>query len=162
VSEAALVYVARHRNLLISMLMIAVQAVLTVAIIMGLDLLHWPADENRRQLFQAAGAAVALILALGLASVLKANLLGRLLGAPVQGWRWSLIWAASAAILVGYGLTRLPPDFEWAELVFGIPIILFTFGLIVWLRGFTPEDRALFRKHGQEAPTLPPDPELRH
>jgi O-antigen/teichoic acid export membrane protein len=162
VSEAALVYVARHRNLLISMLMIAVQAVLTVAIIMGLDLLHWPADENRRQLFQAAGAAVALILALGLASVLKANLLGRLLGAPVQGWRWSLIWAASAAILVGYGLTRLPPDFEWAEIVFGIPIILFTFGLIVWLRGFTPEDRALFRKHGQEAPTLPPDPELRH
>ena len=156
VSEAALVYVARHRNLLISLLMIAVQALLTVAIIVALDTMKWPAEEERRQAFQAAGAAIALTLALGMASVLKARLLCRLLDAPVQGWRWSLIWAAAAAVLVGYGFVSLPRAFEWAELALGIPLILFTFGLVVWTRGFTAEDRALFRRHGPEEPTLPP------
>jgi O-antigen/teichoic acid export membrane protein len=156
VSEAALVYVARHRNLLISSLMLATQALLTVAIIVGLDAVRWPADEDVRQGFQAAGAAIALTLALGLASIMKSRLLCRLLGAPVQGWRWSLIWAAAAAVIVGFGFTALPPAFEWAELVLGIPIILVTFGLVVWLRGFTAEDRALFRSQSGEAPTLPP------
>ena len=157
VSEAALVYVARHRNLLISLLMIGTQAVLTVSIILALDILRWPADPHERQAFQAAGAALALTLALGMSSILKARLLGRLLDAPVQGWRWSLIWAAAAAILVGYGFTALPQRFEWAELVIGIPFILFTFGYVVWRRGFTAEDRALFRRHGHEQPTLPPE-----
>ena len=157
VSEAALVYVARHRNLLISMLMLVVQAVLTVAIIVALDELQWPRDAEMRQAFQAAGAAIALTLALGLASILKARLLGRLLGAPVQGWRWSLIWAAAAATVIGFAFTRLPQAFEWAELVLGIPIILFTFGVVVWTRGFTAEDRALFRKQAKEEPTLPPE-----
>ena len=60
VSEGALVYVARHRNLLISLLMLATQAVLTVGIIVGLDCSHWPADDGRRQAFQAAGAALGL------------------------------------------------------------------------------------------------------
>jgi O-antigen/teichoic acid export membrane protein len=156
VSEAALVYVARHRNLLISLLMIAVQGVLTVAIIVALDVAKWPADESRRQAFQAAGAAIALMLALGLASVLKARLLSRLLGASVQGWRWSLVWAAAAATMVGYGFTALPRRYEWSELLFGIPLILFTFGYVIWRRGFTAEDRALFRKQKNEEPTLPP------
>ena len=156
VSEAALVYVARHRNLLISLLMIAVQAVLTVAIIVGLDVAGWPEDPNRRQAFQAAGAAVALMLALGLASILKARLLSRLLGAPVQGWRWPLVWAAAAATLVGYGFTALPRRYEWTELLFGIPLILGTFGYVIWRRGFTAEDRTLFRKQKDEEPTLPP------
>jgi hypothetical protein len=156
VSEAALVYVARHRNLLISTLMLGTQAVLTLAAILALDALQWPADEERRQAFQAAGAALSLALALALASVLKARLLGRLLGARVQGWRWSLIWAAAAATAIGSTIALLPRSYEWAELTFGIPLILVTFGLVVWARGFTAEDRALFRKHGHEAPTLPP------
>jgi O-antigen/teichoic acid export membrane protein len=150
VSESALVYVARHRNLMISTLMIFVQALLTVAIIVAMREAGWP------QSYQAAGAALALALALGLASVLKARLLGRLLGAPVQGWRWSLIWAAAAAMLVGFAFTSLPKRFEWMELALGVPMILITFGLMVWYRGFTHEDRALFRKHGHEAPVLPP------
>jgi O-antigen/teichoic acid export membrane protein len=157
VSEAALVYVARHRNLLISTLMLVVQAVLTVGIIVALDEVQWPRDEDTRQAYQAAGAAVALTLALALASVFKSRLLGRLLGAPVQGWRWSLVWAAAAAVIVGFSFTTLPQAFEWTELVLGIPIILLTFGFVVWTRGFTAEDRALFRKHGHEEPTLPPE-----
>ena len=150
VSEAALVYVARHRNLLISTLMIAVQAALTVSIILAMRMIGWP------QAYQAAGAALALGLALGLASILKARLLCRLLDAPVQGWRWSLIWAAAAATLVGFALTLLPPGLGWVELTLGIPLILLTFGFVVWKRGFTAEDRALFRPHKGEEPTLPP------
>jgi len=156
VSEAALVYVARHRNLLISLLMVATQALLTVAIIVALDTLDWPADEGGRQAFQAAGAAIALALALGLASVLKAKLLSRLLAAPVQGWRWSLIWAAAAAVVVGFIFTALPDTFEWLELAVGIPLIMVTFGVVVWMRGFTAEDRALFRLQPKERPGLPP------
>ena len=150
VSEAALVYVARHRNLLISLLMIGIQAVITVSFLLAMRALDWP------QAYQAAGAAVALALALGLASVLKARLLCRLLDAPVQGWRWSLIWAAAAAVAVGAGFTLLPQRFEWIELTIGIPAILLAFFFVVWKRGFTHEDRALFRKQGPEEPTLPP------
>ena len=49
-----------------------------------------------------------LMLALGLASILKARLLCRLLDAPVQGWRWPLVWAAAAAVAVGYFFTPCP------------------------------------------------------
>ncbi len=150
VSEAALVYVARHRNLLISLLMIAVQAAVTVSIILAMRVLGWS------QAFQAAGAAIGLSLALALASVLKARLLSRLLGAPVQGWRWPLVWAAAAAIVVGFGFTALPQAFEWAELAIGVPLIMLTFGWVVWLRGFTEEDRLLFRLKPGEEPSLPP------
>jgi hypothetical protein len=139
VSEAALVYVARHRNLMISTLMVAVQALLSVGFILAMRRADWPAA------YQASGPAVALMLALALASVLKARLLGRLLGAPVQGWRWPLVWAAAGATLVGYAFTSLPARFEWAELAVGMPLIMITFGIIVWKRGFTHDDRALFR-----------------
>jgi O-antigen/teichoic acid export membrane protein len=155
VSEAALVYVARHRNLMISTLMIVVQALLTVAIIVGLETIGWPRDPQMRQAYQAAGAAVGLMLALALASVLKARLLCRLLDAPVQGWRWTLIWAAAAAILVGFAFTALPRSMEWAELTIGVPLILITFFYVVWMRGFTEEDRVLFRRQKGEVPTLP-------
>ena len=72
-----------------------------------------------------------------------------------MGWRWSLVWAAAAATLVGYGFTALPRRFEWSELLFGIPLILFTFGYVIWRRGFTAEDRTLFRRQKHEEPTLP-------
>jgi O-antigen/teichoic acid export membrane protein len=153
VSESALVYIARHRNLMISTLMIAVQAALTVAIIKAMPLL--PIPPGGLQAYQAAGAALALALALALASILKARLLCRLLDAPVQGWRWSLIWAGAAALLVGLAFMALPRRFEWIQLAIGAPAILVTFGFMVWYRGFTQEDRALFRKHGAEESALP-------
>ena len=152
VSESALVYVARHRNLMISLLMIAVQAALTLAVIVGMQKLGWP------QAWQAAGAAMSLMLALGLSSVLKARLLCRLLDSPVQGWRWPLVWAAGGAVVVGSAFTALPQSLEWLELSAGIPAILFTFGLIVWKRGFTHEDRVLFRMKKGEEPELPAPP----
>jgi O-antigen/teichoic acid export membrane protein len=152
VSEAALVYVARHRNLLISSLMLGVQAALTLTIILLLERVALPLTPAQVEAWQGAGAAMSLMLALGLASVLKARLLCRLLDAPVQGWRWSLMWATGAAVLVGFVAIRLP---EWLELSLGAPLILAAFGITVWYRGFTAEDRALFGKQGPEAPTLP-------
>ena len=169
VSEAALVYVARHRNLMISMLMIAVQAVLSVALIYALRAVRVPdpivrvfelPTDRLPETFAAAGPAMALLLALAMASILKSRLLGNILGAPVQGWRWPLIWAAAAAGSAGYLVTLLPPRLEFLELMVGIPTILGIFGVVVWRFGFTAEDRILFRmKKGEELEvTLPPPP----
>ncbi|WOK37711.1 lipopolysaccharide biosynthesis protein [Sphingomonas sp. C3-2] len=139
VSESALVYIARHRNLMISFAMIGVQALLSVGFIVALQ------DMGLGSMYVAAGPAAALCVALGLASVLKARLLSRLLGAPVSGWRWALVWAAMLAGVVGYVATQVP---EWLELLIGIPVILGVYGLVIWRRGFGPEDRALFKMKG--------------
>ncbi|MFZ9395135.1 MAG: lipopolysaccharide biosynthesis protein [Erythrobacter sp.] len=138
VSEAALVYVARKRNLAISIGTIALQAALTVGAMLLVTRL------GLGEPFKAAGAAIALMLALGFASLAKASLLARILGFPVSNWRWALVWAVAPAVLVGQVAILLP---EWAELLFGIPLILFTYGWVIWHRGFGPEDRVLFRRN---------------
>ncbi len=142
VAEAALIYVARQRNLLVSLLMVAVQVALSFAVVHAMRALHWPL------LVQAAGPALAMTCALGLASILKARLLGRLLGAGVSGWRWALVWAAAPAVVAGAVATRLP---EWLELVVGIPAILAGYGAVIWYKGFGAEDRELFRMKGAAA-----------
>jgi hypothetical protein len=45
-------------------------------------------------------------------------------------------------MVVGQLVIMLP---EWAELLVGIPAILIAFGAILWVKGFGPEDRELFR-----------------
>lgn len=160
VSEAALIYIARHRNLMISLAMIAVQALLSFVLIFAL---HSFADDGaalRDDKIAAAGPAVALALALAGASIVKAGLLSRLLGAPVSGWRWPIVWASAAAVVVGETATRLP---EWAELALGIPATLAVYCAVIWKRGFTEEDRVLFKRapadparSGAEAPPLRP------
>lgn len=137
VSEAALIYVARLRNWWISLATIALQGGLTVAFILIARELGWGG------MVEAAGAALALVLSLGLASLLKARLLGRILHERISNFRWALVWAAVPAIGVGV-LARFLP--EWAEVGFGVPAILGVYGLVIWRRGFGPEDRVLFRK----------------
>ena len=143
VSEAALIYVARHRNLMISTLMIVIEVALAIALIFAMRALSPFVPRLGEALYQSAAPAIALCLALAFASIAKARLLSHLLGAPVSGWRWALVWAAAGATAVGWLATFIP---EWGELIFGIPIVLATFGWIVWRRGFTHEDRMLFRK----------------
>jgi O-antigen/teichoic acid export membrane protein len=138
VSEAALVYMARVRNMWISLATIALQAGLTVTALLVIE------GMQLRDGFMAAGAAISLMVALGVASLVKALLLTKLLGYPVNNWRWALVWAAAPAVVVGYAITYLP---EWMELLLGIPMILGTYGYIIWRRGFGPEDRMLFRKN---------------
>lgn len=137
VSEAALIYVARMRNLWISLGTIALQGLLTV----GLMLLA--RRNGAGPLLQAEAAAFALALTLGLSSLLKSRLLARILGQSINNWRWALVWAVAPAVAVGYAVKFLP---EWAELMLGIPAILGVYCYAIWRRGFGPEDRMLFRK----------------
>ncbi len=144
VSESVLVYIARKRNLAISVGVIALQAVLTIALIRA------AAAYDLGQGYQAASAAGALLIALAVSSLVKALLLKHLLKAPVSNWRWALVYAAAPAVVVGYGFTFLP---EWMELLFGIPAVLATYALVIWRRGFDDGDKVLFRKQ------VVPDPQ---
>ena len=137
VSESVLVYIARKRNLAISVGVIALQAGLTVALILAAR------EAGLGAGYEAAGASGALMIALAVSSLVKALLLGRLLGAKVSNWRWALVYAAGAAVVVGYAFTWLP---EWMELVFGVPAVLGTYALVIWRRGFDETDKVLFRK----------------
>lgn len=136
VSEAALIYLARHRNMLISVIMLGLEAGLAVAAIMVMRHAGMPT------MFQATGPAIGLALALGIAAIVKARLLSSIVQAPVSGWRWAIFWAAGAALAVGEIATHLP---RWAELLVGIPAILLAFGTVIWIKGFGPEDRELFK-----------------
>lgn len=164
VSESALIYCARNRNMMISLAMIGFQAALTVALIPALERLRlsqaWQTigiqPLGDLEMWKATGPAIALLLALGLAAIIKARLLRHLLGAGVSGWRWALIWAAAAAMIVGQVVILLP---EWAEIIFGIPAILAAFGIVMWVKGFGHEDRELFRMKKEDIEELSlPDP----
>ena len=144
VSEAALVYVARMRNLIVSVATITLQAGLTVAAMLLVK--HTGLNEY----YRAAGAAAALMLALACASFVKARLLAGILGRKVNNWRWPLVWAAAAAVVVGQIVIRFP---EWFQLTIGLAAILGVYAWIIWTRGFGPEDRVLFkRKISEDAP----------
>ena len=141
VSEATLVYIARHRNLMVSLSVLAFQAMLTVGLLLLARHLDFP------PLYLGAMPALALALSLGLMSAIKARMLTRLLAAPVGVWRWTLVWAAAAAVPTFYIFSQLP---EWAALAFGIPAIMLAYGVVIWKRGFGDDDRALFRKAGEK------------
>lgn len=145
VSESALVYMARHRNLLISLAMLAVQALVSVGLIQLVDTL--PVKPEMQGLYQAAAVACGLMISLGLGSIIKARLLSRLLGHPISIWRGALVWAVIAASMLGIIIVSLPPRFEWVELAIGVPALLGLYGWVIWKWGFGPDDRVLFRKN---------------
>ena len=138
VSEAALIYIARFQNLVISLATITLQAVLTVGGILLVNHL------GLGQLFRAAAAAVALMLSVGVTSFAKAWLLSRKLDERINNWRWGLVWAALPAIAVGALAKQFLP--EWAELALGIPATLAAYCATMWRFGFGTEDRVLFRR----------------
>ena len=138
VSESALIYIARMRNLIISVITILFQAVLTIGFMVAIDAYDLP------EFWRMPAAALALAIALAGASIAKSVLLGRILGETVNNFRFALVYAAIPAALVGWGATQLP---EWLELLVGIPAILATYGAIIWYFGFGPEDRVLFRRN---------------
>jgi hypothetical protein len=150
--------------MMISLAMIGFQAVLTVALISALERLKlseaWETIGIRPfgdlEMWKATGPAIALLLSLAFAAIIKARLLRHMLGAAVSGWRWALIWAAGAAMIVGQLVILLP---EWAEILFGIPAILAAFGAVLWVKGFGHEDRELFRMKKEDIEELAlPDP----
>jgi O-antigen/teichoic acid export membrane protein len=146
VSEAALIYVARKRNMIISLVMLALEAGLAAALILIMK------DQGLPPTFQATGPAIALCVALGFASLAKSWLLKRQLNAPVSGWRWSIALAAAAGIAVGVPVRLFLS--EPLQLIVGIPAILVAFGAVLWTKGFGPEDRELFKLRKSEVREL--------
>src|SRR4029079_18654620 len=146
VSEAALIYVARKRNMLISLVMLAIEAGLAVALILIMR------GEDLPQAFQATGPAIALCVALAFASITKSWLLKKQLGAPVSGWRWDLAWATAAGVITGAAVRYLLP--ESLQLFIGLPLILIAFFSVLWVKGFGPEDRELFRMNKADVKEL--------
>ena len=137
VSEAALIYVARKRNMVISLIMLALEAGLAAALILIMR------DEGLPLAFQATGPAMGLCIALGFASITKSWLLKKELGERVSGWRWDLVWATAAGVATGAAVRLLLPQ-TW-QLILGVPAILVAFFAVLWTKGFGPEDRELFR-----------------
>jgi O-antigen/teichoic acid export membrane protein len=146
VSEAALIYVARNKNMLISLVMLALEAGLAASLILIMK------REGLPQTFQATGPAIALCIALAFASITKSRLLARELGERVSGWRWDLAWATAAGLLAGAVVRFLLP--QALKLVLGVPLILLAFGAVLWTKGFGPEDRELFRMRKSEVREL--------
>jgi O-antigen/teichoic acid export membrane protein len=139
VSEAALVYIARHRNMMISLGALALQAGLSFLFIYAMRERGWP------ELWQAAGPAAALAASLGVAAIIKSRLASRLLGAPISLWRWPLLFASAASAGIGGIATATP---EWSELLIGVPAMLAVYCALIWRYGFKPEDKKLFAKSG--------------
>jgi O-antigen/teichoic acid export membrane protein len=137
VSEAALIYVARKRNMILSLIMLALEAGLAAALILLMK------SENLPGAFQATGPAIGLCIALAFASITKSRLLAKELRERVSGWRWDLAWATAAGVVAGVTVRMLLPQ-TW-QLIVGVPAILLAFGAVLWTKGFGPEDRELFR-----------------
>ncbi len=137
VSESALVYIARHRNLMISFSALALQAGLSFGFILMMRARGWPAN------WQAVGPAAALALSLGVSALIKSRLAARLLGASVSLWRWPLLFAGASAAAIGGIATATP---EWSELIIGVPTMLGLYSWLIWRFGFKPEDRKLFAR----------------
>ncbi len=135
-SEAALVYLARYRNVLLSALMVGIQIVLTLA------LLVLAQEHSLPPLVQAAAPALALMIALAISSFFKARLVAGLMGTPLGILRPALLAAMGAGLAAG-ALTGLLPD--WWNLALGIPAVLAAFGAVIWRWGFGADDRLLFR-----------------
>jgi O-antigen/teichoic acid export membrane protein len=146
VSEAALIYVARKRNMLISFVMLTLEAGLAAALILVMK------DEGLPLAFQATGPAIALCVALAFASIAKSWLLKKVLKAPVGAWRWELAWATASGVVAGAFVRFVIPE-GW-QLVLGVPLILVAFFAVLWTKGFTPEDRELFRLRKSEVQEL--------
>ncbi|MEM6474747.1 MAG: oligosaccharide flippase family protein [Pseudomonadota bacterium] len=160
VSESVLVYIAKKRNLAMSLGIITLQGALTIWFILLAE--SYGLDDG----YKAAGAAIALFIALGLSSLIKATVLSRLLKAPIGNWNWGLAWATAPAVLIGFTFTSLPeavnwiagfevvPPFpEWVELTFGVWTILGVYLFVIWKRVFREEDRVLF---GRKIPAPEP------
>lgn len=146
VSEAALIYVVRTKNMVISLIMLALEAGLAAALILIMRAQGLPPS------YQATGPAIGLCVALAFASITKSALLSRELGARTSGWRWDLIWASAAGVIVGVGVHYLLNG--WLQLVIGIPAIMIAFGAVLWKTGFGPEDRELFKLRKSEVQDL--------
>lgn len=128
VAESALIYVARGRNLMWSLVGVAIQ--------IGASLVLVP-------LYGGVGAAAGLAISALFLSIVKSRLLADKLGHPVAGWRWSMLAAGAAGFATGLLVMRTP---EPVQLSIGLIAILAVYGGIIWRFGFKGADRLLFAR----------------
>ena len=141
IAEGGLVYVARHRNLMISAALLGFQILLSFGLVAAAREMGFPPA------YQAVGPALALACSLAIGSVIKAWLLSHLLGSSVSGLRWGLFAAMVACAGTGVMISKMP---EWLQLTVGIPIMLAAYFAVLLKLAFGPEDRALFQKMPKE------------
>ena len=141
VSESVLVYVARHRNLMISIVTLTLQIALSFVLVVVLKRAGWPPA------YQAVGPALALAASLAIGSVVKSLLLSHMLGSSVSPIRWGMFAAIIASAGTGVAISKLP---EWTQLTIGIPLMLAAYFLVLFRLAFGSEDRALFRRMPKE------------
>ena len=146
VSEAALIYIARTQNMMISLVMLALEAGLAAGLILAMRAeglgARVPSDGARDRALHCTGVCIAH----------QGVALRKELGAPVSGFRWDLAWATSAGALVGAGVHYVLP--QGLQLIIGVPAIMVAFFAILWTKGFGPEDRELFRMRKNEVQEL--------
>jgi len=140
VAEAGLVYMARMRNLIVSLLLLGFQAALSFALVFAMRNLGWGVN------YQAAGPAVALTLTVALGSVIKCTMLTRLVGGRVFALRPGFFAAAAVAGVVGGAFTLLPRQLEWVELSIGVPAIFLAYFAVIARWALNDEDRKLFKR----------------
>ena len=140
VSEAALVYIARYRNLTISLIALALQIGLSFGFILFAQSKGWS------PIWMAMGPAAALAVSLAVGAVAKAWLATRKLGARIIIFRWPMLLAAVVSAGIGGVATGTP---EWSEILIGIPAMLATYLWIIWRFAFKEDDRALFRRQAE-------------
>jgi O-antigen/teichoic acid export membrane protein len=145
VSEAALVYIARYRNLAISLVALGLQIGLSFGFILWarpkVAAGEWP------EVWLALGPAAALAISIGTGAVAKAWLAARELGARITIFRWPMLVAAGVAAIIGGIATGTP---EWSEILIGIPAMLAVYLWVIWRFAFEPEDRALFARTARD------------
>lgn len=128
VAESALIYVARGRNLLWSLVGVAIQIAASLVLVPR---------------YGGVGAAAGLAISALFLSVVKSRLLADKLGHPVAGWRWSMLGAGAAAFATGLLVMRTP---EPVQLSLGLLAILGVYSGIIWRFGFKGADRLLFAR----------------
>ncbi len=154
VAEAALIYLRPRINLAVAAGGLVLQAVLTLAFV---------------QRFGALAAAGGLAAAVLTVSIVKSELLARVVGARVSGWRPALAVAAAGAFAAGLAVQAVPrwlaaaPGLSAAraqtiaevlQLSAGLVVILGVFAGLVWTTGFRGPDRLLFQARRQRQAAL--------
>lgn len=132
VAESALIYVARGRNLVWSLVGVGIQIGVSLVLVPRTDVLGG-----------GVGAALGLAVSALFLSIVKSRLLAEKLGHPVSGWRWSMLIAGAAGLGTGLVVMRTP---EPIQLSIGLIAILGVYGGIIWRFGFKGADRLLFTR----------------
>lgn len=129
IPELALIFCRPKYNLVIAGFGLVLQGILSLLLVTR---------------FGGEGVAFALLLSMAAVAIAKQALLQHYLKVSVAFWRWPLVWVGGVTFAAGYAARSLP---EALQMVLTVPGTLLLFGALIWVFGFTSEDRVLFQRH---------------